>query len=85
MDGPGGRLQDIGGPEIMEMRDLSRAWFLTQNRNPFLINLPIPGKVAAGFRAGLNTTQENRYGTITWQEWLTARYGVTTQTVRAVS
>ena len=37
--------------------------------------LPLPGKVAAGFRQGFNTTPEGKYGQVTWADWLRRRYG----------
>ncbi len=40
-----------------------------------IIHLPLPGKIAAAYRQGHNTTPHNRSGAITWAAWLQAKYG----------
>lgn len=69
-DGPVGRAPDIGGPQVLRLRDMAKEWMAVHNTRRPLLRVPLPGKVAAGFRAGNNTVPHNRYGSITWDEWL---------------
>jgi hypothetical protein len=67
---PAGRADDIAGPEVREYESLAQAWRRAFGiRAPF-VTLPIPGKVAAGFPAGLKTAPDQKYGTVTWEKWL---------------
>lgn len=72
---PSGRLPDIGGPEVMNLEEMARLWLSAQGKHRRLIRLPIPGGLSAGFRQALNTTPDNRAGTVTWSQWLDQRYG----------
>ena len=69
-----GRLPDIGGPEVRSFGDLTRAWLKARGKRAAIVPLPLPGKVAGGFRRGFNCT-ENAYGKVTWEQWLESRYG----------
>lgn len=73
--GPSGRAEDIGGPEILTWGEISRTWLVAQKRVRRIVHLPIPGKAAAAFRRGLHTTPEHKYGRITWEQWLAKAYG----------
>jgi uncharacterized protein YbjT (DUF2867 family) len=73
-DGPQQYLPDMGGPEVRTLGDLARAWLDARGRKARLLRLPIPGRVARGFRRGYNCT-ENAAGRITWEEWLQKTYG----------
>lgn len=72
--GPAGRLPDIGGPEILPLDQMARAWLAAQGKRRAIVHLPMPGGLSAGFRRGLNTVPDNRVGEITWAQWLAARY-----------
>ncbi len=73
--GPGGRLPDIAGPEVMTADQLARAWLKAQGKRRLLVPLPLFGKIAAGYRAGDNCAPENAYGRVTWADWVRRRYG----------
>jgi uncharacterized protein YbjT (DUF2867 family) len=73
--GPSGRLPDIAGPEVSRLDDMARQWLDARAVRRPLVHLPVPGKLSAGFRQGLNTAPGNRTGLITWAEWLAAHYG----------
>ena len=77
--GPGGRLPDIAGPEVRSAGDLARAWLRARSKRRLLVPLPLFGKVAAGYRAGHNCAPESEYGRITWEEWLSGKYGQLTR------
>lgn len=73
-DGAAGRLPDIGGPAVHRLGGLARTWLSARRLRRWVFRLPLPGQVAAGFRQGRNTVPENRYGTITWAEWLRRKH-----------
>ncbi|MDH3675803.1 MAG: NAD(P)H-binding protein [Anaerolineae bacterium] len=72
--GPAGQLPDIGGPEVLNLEEMARLWLAARGTPRPLVHLPLPGKLAAGFRQGLNTTPHNRGGKITWADWVQTRY-----------
>ena len=75
--GPSGRAADIGGPEILSWRELAESWMAAQGMQRKIRHLSIPGKAAQAFRDGVHTTPDNKYGKITWQQWLDARFAET--------
>lgn len=70
---PSGRLPDFGGPEILTLAEMAETWMSVNDAKKKLIHLPLPGAVAAGFRAGKNTAAQEERGLITWREWLMQR------------
>jgi uncharacterized protein YbjT (DUF2867 family) len=70
-DGPGGRLPDLGGPEVLSFGEIAQTWMEVKGNRKKLIHLPLPGALAAAFRAGKNTTPQGVRGTMTWRQWLT--------------
>ena len=80
-EGPGGRLADIGGPQVHTLGELARSWLATRGQRRWIIPLKYPGAVAAGFRQGFNTTPHNRYGKIGWEEWLRGKYNTSSRRV----
>lgn len=72
--GPAGHLPDMGGPELLGLDEMARAWLAARGMRRLIVHLPIPGKLSAGIRQGLNTTPQRRAGKVTWAEWLQARY-----------
>jgi len=73
-DGPGGRLNDIGGPEVLALGDLAQAWLAARGERRRVLHLPLPGGFAAALRQGRNTCPDQRYGRITWADWLRKTY-----------
>lgn len=67
---PAGRIPDIGGPQILTMKELTQAWLAATGKRRLLLNLPLFGHTPSAYRAGHNTCPEAQYGTTTWQEWL---------------
>lgn len=71
--GPGGRLPDFGGPEVLTWGQMARPWKAARGIRKPTVHLPLPGALAAAFRAGKNTVRDGgERGTIRWQEWLAA-------------
>jgi uncharacterized protein YbjT (DUF2867 family) len=73
--GPGGRLPDIAGPEVLTLGEMAKPWLAAQGLARPVWRLPVPGKAAAGFRQGRNTDPAARFGKVTWGEWLERQYG----------
>jgi uncharacterized protein YbjT (DUF2867 family) len=71
--GPSGRLHDVGGPEIRTLGDLAAAWLRAKGLRRLVLPLPMPGRVAAAFRAGYNTNPAASVPGPTWEEWLRPR------------
>jgi uncharacterized protein YbjT (DUF2867 family) len=68
--GPGGRLPDFGGPEVLTMGEMARTWKAARGIRRLTLHLPLPGALAAAFRAGKNTVRDGERGTLRWEDWL---------------
>ncbi len=73
-EGPSGQLPELGGPEVHALGDLARTWAEIRGLRRRIIRLPLPGKIAAGFRRGLHTTPDNAQGTVRWADWVRRKY-----------
>lgn len=74
VQGPGGRLPDIGGPAVRRYGDLAREWLKARGLRRLIVPRRDAGAVAAGYRRGDNTCPQNCYGRITWAAWLARTY-----------
>lgn len=76
---PAGQLQDMGGPEILRVEEIARIYLAAQGiTNPIFTDKAQEffGPVAIeGFRKGLNLVPENKYGQITWADFVHEKYG----------
>ena len=73
--GPGGRLPDLGGPEVLTAGEMAHSWLMLRGLHRFVFPLYLPGKIAQGFRRGYNTCPDQPVrGHITWAEWVRSRY-----------
>ncbi len=73
LDGPpGGRAPDAGGPAVRTVGELAAAWREARGRPRSLVNLPVPGAGARGFREGRNTCPDRAVGTRTWEQFVAA-------------
>jgi hypothetical protein len=72
-DGPGGRLPDFGGPEVLTWGEMAAAWKAARGVRRPTVHLPLPGALAAAFRAGKTTLRHGgERGTLRWEDWLGA-------------
>jgi len=69
-DGPGERLPDFGGPEVLKLGDMAHEWLAAHDLRRRVLPLWLPGRIAAGARAGRLTCPDHRDGSLTWAEWL---------------
>lgn len=65
-----GRVQDLGGPEVLAAEELARTWAAARGHRRRIVTLPVPGKAAAAFRAGSALCTGCLTGTRTWQDHL---------------
>lgn len=64
------RLVEVGGPEVRTVRDLAEGYRESRGLRRPIVRLPLPGKVAARFRAGEATCPDRDAGSVTFEEWL---------------
>ncbi|MCV7301102.1 NAD-dependent epimerase/dehydratase family protein [Mycobacterium barrassiae] len=70
---PMGRVPDIGGPTVHTHAELARMYLKARGSRRKVVSVPVPGRIAAGYRAGANLAPENPVGTIGFAEYLSAR------------
>lgn len=70
---PAGRLQDVGGPIIYDVRDLARSVATALGRSRRIIRVNIPGLLGAAFRAGGNLTENRDETGATWNDFVAGR------------
>lgn len=68
--GPSQHVPDMGGPEVLDMRDIVTSWLVAKGKRRGVLTVPIPGKAVAGFAAGHNLAPDHPDGRITWEQWL---------------
>lgn len=67
---PGGRVPDIGGPEVRTVDDMVRAYLGVTGSRKRIVPFPLPGETARAIRSGGLTCPDNRYGRIPWEQFL---------------
>jgi uncharacterized protein YbjT (DUF2867 family) len=71
VDGPPqGRAEDIGGPEVLSIDELTGQWAEVFGAKPRCFTLPATGKAFRDFGKGIQTTPDHKVGTITWKQYL---------------
>ncbi len=74
--GPGGRVADLAGPEVLRMTDMVRRYARATGRGGVVIPVPLPGRLGKAFRDGtLTAGPEADRGVQTFAQWLTALSG----------
>jgi uncharacterized protein YbjT (DUF2867 family) len=75
---PAGKLPDVGGPAILRFEELARIYLKEQGiTSPTFIEAQksfFPPATVEGFRQGFNTAPINRYGTITWADYVRRKF-----------
>lgn len=72
---PAGRVTDMGGPEVLDARDLVRATLKAGGRRRVLMPLWLPGAGLAALRRGGHLTPEHADGRRTYAEFAAERVG----------
>ncbi len=73
-NGPSGRLTDIGGPAVLTAAEIAKPWLKVSGVRAVRIPVPALGP-ASQMAKGLNCCPENKFGKITWAQWLEKTYG----------
>jgi uncharacterized protein YbjT (DUF2867 family) len=71
---PAGRVPDLGGPQVRPMADLATAWLAARGSRRRVLPVRLPGRIAAGYRAGGHLAPEHADGRITFEEFLAERF-----------
>jgi uncharacterized protein YbjT (DUF2867 family) len=74
-DGPRRMLAEFGGPEVLTADEMAATWRRANNQTRPLLSLPVPGKMSAGLKSGAITCPDQRFGKITWQQFLAGARG----------
>lgn len=72
-NGPGGRLPDIGGPQVQNAKEIAREWKAATGKSYLTVPVPAVGFLSAMAKA-YNCCPDNVGGKITFREWLGKRY-----------
>lgn len=67
---PAGRVPDMGGPQVLDVRDLIRLTLRYGGRRRLTVPLWLPGRTMAGFRAGEHLAPGHAVGERTYEEFL---------------
>lgn len=71
---PAGRAADMGGPRIENATDMVRTYLELTKKGRRVVQVPLPGKVAGGFRAGHHmVTSDGIHGQRTFSQYLKER------------
>ncbi|MBF8187760.1 NAD(P)H-binding protein [Nonomuraea sp. K274] len=68
--GPGGGIEEYGGPEVLTMAEAAERWLRARGRRRPMVRLRLPGGLGRAFRAGHLTTEARPAGEITWNAYL---------------
>jgi uncharacterized protein YbjT (DUF2867 family) len=71
-----GRADDLGGPEVLTLSQMAETWRSARGRPRRYVRLPVFGRVAQGFRDGLNTCPGHADGQQTWARFVTDAAGL---------
>jgi uncharacterized protein YbjT (DUF2867 family) len=52
--GPAGRVADVGGPEVLDAREMARSYLRATGRRTPVLPMPIGGRTVEGFRRGVH-------------------------------
>ncbi|MBB5918073.1 uncharacterized protein YbjT (DUF2867 family) [Nocardia transvalensis] len=65
-----GRAPDFGGPEVLTLAEMAEVWRARRGGPKRTVRIPLPGKVAHGYRSGYNTCPDHAEGKQTWAEYV---------------
>lgn len=72
--GPKKRLPDLGGPEVLSIKELAQQWLKATRRTRLIMPAPVPGRLGASLRAGGLCAPDRALGKRTFSEWALERY-----------
>ena len=71
---PAGRVPDMGGPQVRSSRDLAHSYLRASGRHRRVLPVWLPGRAFAGLRRGGLLAPGHATGTVTFDEFLAARF-----------
>ncbi len=71
--GPGGAIEEYGGPGTLTMEAAARAWLRARRLRRPVLRVRVPGALGHAFRAGHLTAKTGPTGGITWEDYLRTR------------
>lgn len=83
MADPAGRAADMGGPEVLKVKDMARTYLKATGRRRPIVPFRLPGKVFGAFRVGYHQAPDHADGRITFAGYLAAHSDNRTTSVRA--
>jgi uncharacterized protein YbjT (DUF2867 family) len=72
--GPARRVDDMGGPEVLALEDMARAYLRARGRRGLRLPVPLFGRTARGFKEGHHLAPGQKAGKRTWQDYLDERW-----------
>ena len=72
--GPGGRVEDLGGPAVVGLRQLAATRRRISGAGTLLVPVPAIGALR-DYDEGRHLCPDHADGRVTWERWLTARSG----------
>lgn len=72
--GPAGRLPDVGGPEVLQLAEIGRAYLRAAHKRRWMWRVPMPGASGRFLKAGSLTCPDHKVGTKTFAQWLDEMY-----------
>lgn len=70
LGGPAGRAPDIAGPEVVPIAELARRYLAAVGKRRPVVSVPLPGRIARGYRTGGNLVPERAVATIPFERYL---------------
>jgi uncharacterized protein YbjT (DUF2867 family) len=67
---PAGRVTDMGGPQVLDVRQLASTYLMLTCKRRRLLSVPLPGAIARAYREGHHLAPEHAAGTRTFEEFL---------------
>lgn len=71
---PAGRVADLGGPQVLTLGELGRTWLQIRGQRRPICPVPTLGSAAAAIRAGGLTCPDQASNTLSWADWVSAKY-----------
>jgi uncharacterized protein YbjT (DUF2867 family) len=68
---PAGRVADIGGPKVHTHGELARMYLAASGGRRPVVEIPVPGRIVAGYRSGANLARDNPAGSVDFAGYLT--------------
>lgn len=67
---PAGRVEDMGGPQVLDVRQLAGTYLMLTGKRRPLLSVPVPGGIARAYRQGRHLAPDHAVGRRTFEEFL---------------